>query len=76
MLSGRYFFQTGQGAILRGAHWDSAIPSFPLLLLESGYQIGKSYKVWSPGEPADARLEGRNLRMKRQAGYRTSFRRR
>ncbi len=61
MLSGRYFFQTGQGAILRGAHWDSAIPSFPLLLLESGYQIGKTYKVWSPGELADAPFGGQKF---------------
>jgi N-sulfoglucosamine sulfohydrolase len=58
LLSGRYFFQTGRGAILRGAQWDAAIPSFPLLLHEGGYQIGKSYKVWSPGSPADAPFGG------------------
>lgn len=54
LLSGRYFFQTGRGAILNGAVWDSSIPSFPLLLRDSGYHIGKSFKVWSPGTPADA----------------------
>src|SRR4051812_34239299 len=54
MLSGRFFFNTGRGAILNGAVWDSAIPSFPLLLKDAGYHIGKSYKVWSPGTPADA----------------------
>jgi arylsulfatase A-like enzyme len=54
MLSGRYFFNCGRGAILNGAVWDSAIPSFPLLLRDNGYQIGKAYKVWSPGTPADA----------------------
>jgi uncharacterized sulfatase len=32
LLSGRYFFNTGQGAILQGAQWDSKIPAFPLLL--------------------------------------------
>src|SRR5262245_11931718 len=32
LLSGRYFFNTGRGAILQGAVWDSTIPSFPLLL--------------------------------------------
>lgn len=54
LMSGRYFFNTGRGAILRGAIWDESIPSFPLLLRDAGYHIGKSYKVWSPGTPADA----------------------
>ncbi len=54
LLSGRYFFNTGRGAILNGAVWDSSIPTFPLMLHDSGYHIGKSYKVWSPGTPADA----------------------
>mgnify|MGYP003325479675 CR=1 FL=1 len=27
LLSGRYFFNTGRGAILQGAQWDSSIPS-------------------------------------------------
>lgn len=58
LLSGRYFFNTGRGAILRGAIWDEKIPSFPLLLRDAGYQIGKSYKVWSPGSPADAPIGG------------------
>jgi len=54
LLSGRYFFNTGQGAILNGAVWDPAIPTYPLMLRDSGYHIGKSYKIWSPGTPADA----------------------
>lgn len=54
LLSGRYFFNTGRGAILNNAVWDPAIPSFPLLLRDAGYHIGKSYKVWSPGRPVDA----------------------
>jgi N-sulfoglucosamine sulfohydrolase len=58
MLSGRYFFQTGRGAILNGAVWDPAIPSFPLMLRDAGYHIGKSYKVWGPGTPADAPFGG------------------
>jgi arylsulfatase A-like enzyme len=58
LLSGRYFFNCQRGAILNGAVWDSSIPSFPLMLLDSGYQIGKSYKVWSPGSPADAPIGG------------------
>ncbi|MGK0188320.1 MAG: N-sulfoglucosamine sulfohydrolase [Verrucomicrobiales bacterium] len=54
LLSGQYFWRTGRGAILQGAQWDSSIPSFPLLLKDSGYHIGQTYKVWSPGTPADA----------------------
>jgi arylsulfatase A-like enzyme len=54
LLSGRYFFNTGRGAILLGAVWDESIPTFPLLLRDAGYRIGKSGKVWSPGTPVDA----------------------
>ncbi len=54
LLSGRYFFNCGQGAILNGAVWDESIPSYPLMLRDAGYTIGKSYKVWSPGTPVDA----------------------
>ena len=58
LLSGRHFFQTGRGAILQGAVWDATIPTFPLLLRDHGYHIGKSHKVWSPGTPADAGFGG------------------
>ena len=58
LLSGQYFFRTHMGAILNGAQWDPAIPSYPLMLLEAGYHIGKSHKVWSPGKPADAPYGG------------------
>ena len=61
LFSGRYFFQTGMGAILSGAKWDPAIPVFPLLLKQSGYHIGKSFKVWSPGSPADAPFGGQTF---------------
>lgn len=54
LLSGQYFYRTGQAAILQGAEWDSSIPSYPLLLKDAGYHIGKLYKVWSPGTPRDA----------------------
>ena len=54
LLSGQYFWRTGRGAILQGAIWDNAIPSFPLLLQASGYHIGHTSKVWSPGTPANA----------------------
>lgn len=67
LLSGRHFFQCGRGSILRNAVWDDSIPSFPLLLEEAGYSIGKSYKVWSPGSPADAPF-GRQRRAFETAG--------
>lgn len=59
VLSGQYFFRTGRGAILQGAEWDPSIPSYPLLLRDAGYHIGKSYKVWGPGTPVDAPYGGK-----------------
>jgi hypothetical protein len=53
LLSGQHFWRCGRGAILQGAIWDRSIPSYPLLLEDSGYRIGHTYKVWSPGTPAD-----------------------
>ena len=58
LLSGQYFWRTGRGGILVGAVWDSAIPTFPLLLRDQGFHIGKTFKVWSPGTPADAPFGG------------------
>ncbi len=62
LLTGRYFWQTGRGAILQGAVWDPSIPSYPLLLEEAGYHIGYTYKVWSPGTPRDAPYGGDRTR--------------
>jgi arylsulfatase A-like enzyme len=61
LLTGRYFFNTGRGAILQGARWDAKIPTFPLLLKDAGYHIGKSFKVWSPGTPVDAPFGGQKF---------------
>ncbi|MEY3584507.1 MAG: hypothetical protein RJA48_1590, partial [Verrucomicrobiota bacterium] len=58
LLSGQYFWRTGRGAILQGAVWDASIPSYPLLLRDAGYHLGKSYKVWGPGSPSDAPYGG------------------
>ena len=58
LFSGRYFFNCDRGAILQGAVWDNSIPVYPLMLRDAGYSIGKSYKVWSPGTPADAPFGG------------------
>ena len=59
ILSGRNFWETGRGAILQGAFWDENIPTWPLLLKDSGYHIGYTYKVWSPGSPINAGIGGR-----------------
>ncbi len=59
VLSGSYFWQTGLGAILVGAVWDESIPTYPLELEKSGYHIGYTYKVWSPGRLANAPYGGK-----------------
>ncbi|MCL2741719.1 MAG: sulfatase [Oscillospiraceae bacterium] len=58
VLSGRYFWQTGLGAILLGAVWDESIPSYPLELEKAGYFIGHTAKVWSPGKANNAPYGG------------------
>ena len=58
VLSGQYFWQTGLGAILTGAVWDEAIPTYPLELEKQGYHIGHTYKVWAPGKSYNAPYGG------------------
>ncbi len=58
ILAGRNFWETGRAAILQGAVWDTNIPTWPLLLQDSGYHVGYTYKVWSPGTPANAGIGG------------------
>lgn len=60
LISGRHFWGTGRGSILRG-EWDGTNPAFPLLLRDAGYHIGKTYKVWTPGNPPDAPFGGRQF---------------
>ena len=62
ILSGTYFWETGFGAILEGARWDESIPTYPLMLEESGYHIGYTYKVWSPGKSENAPYGGQRTR--------------
>lgn len=73
LLSGRYFFNCGRAAILNGAVWDPAIPSFPLLLKDKGYHIGKAFKVWSPGDPADAPFGGQAHAYQKAGGRFNNF---
>jgi len=73
LLSGQYFWRTGRGAILRGAVWDESIPSFPLMVRDAGYHIGKTYKVWSPGIPADAPFGGQKYAFQKGGGRFNQF---
>lgn len=73
LLSGQYFWRTGRGAILQGAVWDPKIPTFPLLLRDSGYQLGKAFKVWSPGTPADAPYGGQEYAYQQAGGQFNQF---
>lgn len=70
LLSGQHFWRTGRGAILQGAVWDETIPTYPLELQKNGYHIGFSYKVWSPGTPANAPYgAGENAYNKRGSNF-------
>lgn len=73
VLSGRYFFKTGRGAILQGAVWDAEIPAWPLLLRNAGYFLGKSFKVWSPGTPVDAPFGGQKHAFQSAGGLYNNF---
>ena len=73
LLSGQYFWRTGRGAILQGAVWDESIPSYPLLLRDAGYHIGKTYKVWSPGTPPDAPYGGQRYSFQKFGGRFNQF---
>lgn len=73
LLSGQHFWRTGRGAILQGAVWDSSIPSYPLLLHEAGYHIGKTYKVWGPGTPNDAPYGGQKFAYQKAGGRMNRF---
>ena len=73
LLSGRYFFNTGRAAILQGAIWDGSVPSFPLQLRAAGYHIGKSFKVWTPGTPADAPFGGQQFAYQKAGGEQNNY---
>lgn len=73
LVSGQYFWRTGRGAILQGAVWDEAIPAWPLLLRDSGYHLGKSYKVWSPGTPSDAPIGKQQYAFEKAGGRINQF---
>ena len=73
LLTGRYFFTCNRAAILVGAQWEDRLPAFPLLLRDAGYHIGKSFKVWSPGTPADAPFGGQKYAYQEAGGRFNQF---
>lgn len=73
LLSGQYFWRTGRGAILQGAHWDTNIPTYPTMLESSGYHIGYSNKVWSPGDNRDAPFGGPRNQYNKKGGRHNGF---
>ena len=74
ILAGRYFWQTGLGAILQGARWDEDIPTFPLELeSKGGYFVGYQYKVWSPGRTLNAPIGGQRTRFQPAGGNFNQF---
>jgi len=58
LFAGQHFWRTGRASILRGAVWDGSNPSFAMMLKAAGYQIGVTYKAWSPGAPNNAPIGG------------------
>ncbi len=73
LLTGRYFFNTGLGVNLHAAQWDDSIPSWALLLRDSGYHMGKMYKVWGPGKPTDAPFGGQQYAYEKAGGQINKF---
>ena len=58
---------------MQGAIWDRSIPSYPLLLESHGYRIGHTYKVWSPGTPADDPHGGAARKFQKHGGRFNGF---
>jgi arylsulfatase A-like enzyme/ketosteroid isomerase-like protein len=73
LLTGQHFWRTGRGAILRGAVWEASHQAFPFLLRDSGYHIGETYKVWSPGTPVDAPFGAGQYAYERAGGQFNQF---
>jgi uncharacterized sulfatase len=54
LLTGRNFWELEQGAFIQ-AWLPKKFPTYPLLLEQNGYFVGKCSKVWGPGtRPAEA----------------------
>ena len=73
LLTGQHFWRCGLGSILQGAIWNESMASYPLELEKSGYRIGHTYKVWSPGTPADAPHGGSARKFQKHGGKFNGF---
>jgi N-sulfoglucosamine sulfohydrolase len=73
LMSGQHFWRTGRASILVGAIWDGTNLAYPLMLRDAGYHIGKSFKVWSPGNPGDAPFGGRQYAFESAGGRINQF---
>ncbi len=73
LLSGQPFWRCERASILRDAIWDFSIPAYPLLLEADGYRIGHTYKVWGPGEPANAPHGGKKKSFNKHGGKFNGF---
>ena len=60
LLSGRYFFNTGRGAILQTAQWDGAIPSFPLCFATPAITSARATRSGAPARPPMRRSAGKH----------------
>ena len=72
--AGRYFFNTGRGAILHGAVWDGRIPASRCCSATPATTSARSCKVWSPGTPADAPYGGQKYAYQKAGRASTSSR--
>lgn len=68
LCAGQPFWRGASASVLQGARWNFQLPAFPLMLEQSGYHIGKAYKVWSPGTPADAPIGGNKNAFQKRGG--------
>ncbi len=73
LFSGQHFWMCGRASILQGARWDGTNPAYPLILQESGYRIGHTYKVWGPGSPANATHGGASHAFNKHGGRFNQF---
>lgn len=68
LLTGQHFWRCKSASILQGARWDNSLLAYPLLLEQSGYHIGHTYKVWSPGTTPDQPHGGARTRFAKEGG--------
>ena len=73
LCAGQPFWRGNSAAVLQGARWNFDLPAFPLMLQKSGYNLGKAFKVWSPGTPGDAPIGGNKFAFQKRGGRINQF---